>query len=253
MLIFVLFMTACGRDFEYTGDYPELYTVAINSILGVRGIYARTAIGRPLQPSVIVLEEDNYGRMLFLYSEGSSHISPVNIVIMQKIEGDYVYFYPHYNFFSDSFFFLVAPPNEYSVATLKETNSWNQEMSDVNEFVRVRIVKQPELGPISDEKLVEAHRKLFPASNSRPNQIAANRSFLRTDRYGRSVYFMMGWEWGYVYEEPTRIHLSVALLFQPDHSFDAETGTLLITDLLNYQTDLRLFMEANGWDTPFNP
>jgi len=37
-------------------------------------------------------------------------------------------------------------------------------------------------------------------------------------------------------------------------TFDPETGILDITDFLNnYQTPLRLFMEANGWDTPFIP
>ncbi|MCL2864744.1 MAG: hypothetical protein FWE25_04280, partial [Lachnospiraceae bacterium] len=63
----------------------------------------------------------------------------------------------------------------------------------------------------------------------------ANIFFLRTDNYGRSVYFRR----------------NTAILFQPDHSFDLETGVLEIIDPVRYQTELREFMEANGWDTPF--
>jgi len=34
----ILFLTACFQDeFEYTGDYPELFSVAVNSILGAEG------------------------------------------------------------------------------------------------------------------------------------------------------------------------------------------------------------------------
>jgi len=44
----------------------------------------------------------------------------------------------------------------------------------------------------------------------------------------------------------------VVVLFQPDHSFDIETGILVTTDRLSYQTELRKFKEANGWDTPFD-
>jgi len=98
LLLFLLFsfLESCGSNFEYTGDRPELYSVAINSILGVQG-FAPSSWG-PVRPSIIVLDEDSYGRVMFLYYE-SSFISPVNIVIMQKVDGDYVYFYPHYNFF----------------------------------------------------------------------------------------------------------------------------------------------------------
>jgi len=245
-----LCLTACSGDFEYTGDNPELYSVAINSILGIHG-YALSSWG-PQRPTVRILEEDNYGRVMFLYSE-DSYISPVSIVVMQKADEVYAYFYPHYNFFSDWFFFLEEDPDIESVAALKETNSWNQEMSDASEFVRVRIVRYPEPGPIADETLIEAFRSVFPGSPSRPNQITANNPFLRMDSYGRSVYLIFGPQWEYIDDEYVRTFVYVAILFQPDHSLDIDNGTLLITDLFNYQTDLRLFMEANGWDTPFYP
>jgi len=248
VLTLILFFSAC-RTFEYSGDYPELFTIAVNSILGTQGGFA----GRQyVQPELRVLDEDIHGRVLFMYSEDND-VSPVSFLIMQKVEGDYVYFYPHYNFFSDIISYIRRSPNDDKITTLKQLNSWNQELSDTSEFVRVRIVRQPEPGPIADETLVEAFRSVFLGSTLRSNQIMAYSPFLRADSYGRSIYLIFGPQWEYVDDEYVRSFVYVAILFQPDHSFDIDNGTLLITDLFNYQTDLRLFMEANGWDTPFYP
>jgi len=247
-ILFVSLLAACGA-FEYNGDYPELFSVAINSVLGTQGGFS----GRQgIQPELRVLEEDNYGRVMFMYSEDNA-ISPVSFLIMQKVEGDYVYFYQHYNFFSDSIRHLRQEPDEDKLAYLKEINNWNQEMSESSEFFRTQIVRRPESGPVPNDIRVEVFMELFPASNVRPSTIAANNPFLRTDRYGRSVYLLSGLQWKYDDVEHERVFVHIAVLFQPDHNFDIEKGTLVITDYYNYQTDLRLFMEANGWDTPFNP
>jgi len=44
--IILLFLAACGT-FEYSGDYPELFTVASNSILGVQGGFSHRATIQP--------------------------------------------------------------------------------------------------------------------------------------------------------------------------------------------------------------
>ena len=238
IILSISFFTACfQREFEYRGDYPELFSVAVGSLLGTRGF---SAGGPPsgLQPSIRLLEEDYFGRRLFFF--GDDTVGP-NHVIMQKVEGDYVYFYPHYNFISSSW-------GEYQgegIDFLKKANSWNQEISNDGEFVRVRIVRQKERGPISNDKLVEVYNYIFTGINFGNRNISNSLMiFLRADRYGRSVYAGIGSgsEW---------IGTHIVVLFQPDHSFDPETGILLIEDRNRYQTALRLFMEANGWDTPF--
>ena len=240
VLSFTIFLTAClpPIEFEYIGDYPELYSVAINSILGARGY----GVAHMTQPNIIVLEEDDYGRILFSYSEsaaaGNTGVSPFNRVIIQKTDGDYAYFYPHYNFISNS----SGRFTDEEIETLKEANSWNQEMSDSSEFLRVRIVRQQDEGPITDEQLIETHHLILPDSTANNHQIIGNTTFLRTDDVGRSIYLRRG----------TIGQNSIAILFQPDHSFDIETGTLEIINPNNYQTELRLFMEANGWDEPWD-
>jgi len=226
------------REVLYPGHHPELFSIAINSILGARGFQVGGLPGGTgINATTRVIDEDNYERILFSYGEGD-----ISYVIMQKVDEDYVYFYPHYNFISFQGVWLSWEERQHSrritdedLEELKKANSWNKEMSDSSKFVRVRIVRRKEDGPISDDKLVRASHLIFPERNSTRTQIITNTIFLRTDRYGRAIYSFGGY----------------AALFQPDHSFDIETGILEITDRFNYQTELRLFMEANGWDTPF--
>jgi len=229
LLSSILFLGACfNSEFTYTGNYPELYSVAVNSVLGLEGFNVSSPAR---QPYVGIMEEDNYGRKLFVYSELHSII-----LVMQKSDEDYAYFYPHYNFFISLRHTWAFTDEDYEkVEALKKANNWNQEMSDDSKFVRVEISRQRAKGPISNEKLFEVYHYLFPHLN-RPEHIRVSMFYLRTDRYGRSVYSTG----------------TGAALFQPDHSFDPETGIFLFENRHNYQTELRLFMEANGWDTPFD-
>ena len=77
------------NDAIYSGFHPELFTVAVRSLLSTDGGDMRRYL-----PTIDILEKDNYGRTLFEYS--SDGISAR--LVMQKVEGEYAYFYPYYNF-----------------------------------------------------------------------------------------------------------------------------------------------------------
>ena len=141
----------------------------------------------------------------------------------------------------------IQDVSEEELDTLKEANSWNESMSDSREFERVPIVRLIEVGPVSLDILNEVRFELFPEATNRINSGNVNyrMNFLRTDRYGRSVYLARG-------PGDERLINPYAVIFQPDHSFDLETGVLEITDINNYQNELRLLMESNGWNEPWN-
>ena len=235
LLISTIFLTSCYRDVTYIGDYPELFSVALHSLLGTKGFEE----GHSGPPTIRVLEEDSYGRVLFSYRENeiSSHL------IIQKVNSDHAYFYPHYNFMLGR----IQDVSEEELDGLKEANSWNQPMSDSSEFERVPIIRLKEAGPVSLEAHIEVYFELFPqiTDHLSNRNVIYQMYFLRTDRYGRSVYLARGTgsEWR---RNP------YAVIFQPDHSFDLERGVLEITDMDNYQTSLRLLMEVNGWNEPWN-
>ena len=231
----LFFSTACFQtEFEYTGDFPELFSVALHSMLGVRGFRPEGFL--LAGPRIEVLEKDDYERILFSYFEDSiGFASGLNYLIVQKADGEYAYFYPYNSFVSAH---LPGVMDEF-----KEANSWNQELSDDSEFERVRITRKIEDGPIADKHLIDVYHEIYPGVPLNRREHALNFiTFLRADDYGKSVYFTSGispdWTGRY------------AIFFQADHSFDIESGVLKIEYQYNYQTELRLFMEANGWNTP---
>ena len=248
LLISTIFLTSCFRtDVTYTGDFPELFSVALHSLLGAKGYEG----GHLSSPSIRVLEEDSYGRVLFLYHEDWIYSN----LIIQKFDDDYAYFYPYYNFILTYGMSVGGYPEGFSfgfddeevIDELKEANSWNQPMSDSSEFERVPIVRLIEVGPVTLETLNEVYFELFPQATRRidSGEVNYTMNFLRTDKYGRSVYFAIG-------TGSDRRRNPYAVIFQPDHSFDLETGVLEITDINNYQTELRLLMESNGWNEPWD-
>jgi len=236
LTILVLFMTGCGSsDVAYSGDYPELFTVAISSLLGARGY----GLGHGTQPDIELLEEDRYGRQLFSFHEDTRVIS-FSLIISQKVDNGYVYFYPHYNFIvlSGDAPWLHMEEFEDEIAALKEVNNWNQPM-DCSECVRVKVVRQKEDGPISDRILRRAYNHALGDDAQGGLGVMNLIVFFRTDAYGRSIYFATG---------TFSSERFVVMLFQPDGSFDEVKGIMELQDTQNYQSQLRDFKELNDWN-----
>ena len=66
LLIFTTILTSCGFG-GYSGNYSDLYSVAINSVLWLNG-YSWGA-DYECDPIIEVIEEDSYGRTMFRYYE----------------------------------------------------------------------------------------------------------------------------------------------------------------------------------------
>ena len=239
VMVLILYMAGCRSiDVTYNGEYPELFTVAINSLLGVVGYTA----GHMLQPELELLEEDDYGRQLFSYFE-DRRTSTFSLIIAQKEINGYVYFYPHDNFIaitSQNPWMLTS--NDFSedeINKLKEVNNWNQPM-DCSECVRVKVVRQKEDGPISDRILSRAYNHALGEDAQRGfGGNMSNIIFFRTDDYGRSIYLGIG---------RFLSNRFVVMLFQPDGSFDEVKGIMELQDTQNYQSQLRDFKELNDWN-----
>ena len=74
-LLMMAFMLISCTSTEYKGEFPELYSVAINSVLGNIGYEAHT------DSIIAIIEEDGFGRILFSYTEERMTYS---ILIIQK-------------------------------------------------------------------------------------------------------------------------------------------------------------------------
>ena len=252
--------TRTTPGFQYTGNYPDLYTAAINSILHSSG--SRTSRHNP---NIRILEKDEFGRIFFLYNESyfSSRIEGRNRgvasrLIIQKTDGNYVYFYEHINLI-----FIIREPitisdlyfNLTEIEALKYANNWGQELSCTSKFIRIPITSIPETrGPVCSDILIETGLTAFPNFFRNYNIFGqlnrratgerwlTNLRYFRSDPYGRSVYSVLG-------NTERANDTFVAFIFQPDHTININTGVIILPNRHDYHTEFRDFLKANGWNT----
>ena len=242
-----LLLASChARDYDYEGYYPELYSVAVHSLLGVVG----SAGSSPASDSFIeIVAEDDYGRLLFIYLE-YDHFA---MVIAQTSNDKHAYFYPDVNFITvDMRGHRPRPIYHYharlpelidqyfstdEISALKEANDWDQEL-DKSRMMRVEITRNRPRGPVDDDILVEFNIRALGRGNTWGHR--AHVRYLRSDRDGRSIFLSMG--------HPANNKVAV-LLFNADGTFDEINGYMIMTRdcLYDYQDRLQEFMDRNGW------
>ena len=165
-LILTALLIGCQEYEGYTGDYPELFSVAVYSIPGMYGSIAHEVVEEPV---VCYLEEDEYGRVLFCYSEeygqysdgrnqGKTDHGGVNLVICQGHDDEYAYYYIDCNYISAPLCEgnkihiyggvkpakIDNPYNDFSdeqIMKLKEDNDWGKEL-DLDKCSKVKIVRK---------------------------------------------------------------------------------------------------------------
>ena len=93
IVILVMSLTSCGYK-GYSGHHSESYTVAINSVPWING-FSWTA-DFVCDPQIEIVEEDEYGRIMFIYHEkfyGGSDIGFAALVISQSSNEKEVFYY----------------------------------------------------------------------------------------------------------------------------------------------------------------
>jgi len=237
---------------RYGGNYPELYSVAIHSLLSATGDHPVLVI----RPLLVLVDEDLYGRRLFFYSEGA-RMSATSLIISQKSSEHYAYFYFLDNFhsFSEEEIAMFSDGQhgwwtrnlwpEDVVQELKERNSWNQPINH-DRLTRVEITRRkPDVRAVSDEQLVEAHMEIremlgingFPMGRS---DMIRRFILFAVDDFGRSIHYI---SLGHFYGHSV-IH------FYPDGSFNLDIGLKGHLDPYNYRDQLLEFMQQNNWNMP---
>ena len=235
LIIIVISTTSCinvhGYSDDYQGDYPELYSIAINSVLGARG-YLNDGRG-PRSSEITIMEEDSFGRKIFLYFE-MKMISTYSLHISQTINDQYAYFYPDFNFIS-------GPTDEFSeeaIEALKRKNDWDMEI-DLSKCVKAEIVRRKGSGPLGSSQILPLYRKAL-GEDAHGNPLIV---YFITDDYGRSMYLGYGL---------FSIGRHIVMMFNPDGSYDENIGYFELTDLFSYQEELKQFKELNNWNQPWN-
>ena len=145
LMCFLVFLSSmllfsCKRAVKYYGEYDDLYTVACNSIITI-GFFENDQVSSGAD--IFIVEEDNYGRKMFVYADNDSFYSRgtkkrMFVLISQYLENQFVYYYPNYNFVAykgeiDRYsldweivenYFNKIP--EIDIQNLKRWNDWNK-------------------------------------------------------------------------------------------------------------------------------
>lgn len=240
MLLCVIFLTGCGGSYQYSGDHPELYTVAVNSLLWNKGVGSLS--DRACDPEIEVVETDNYGRVLFMYREMpfSQNIVFSSLLIMQSTIDNYAYYYEDCNFICKD----ETPPyskvtSEFDVKDiekLKQENDWNKELN-LDKCKKTEISNTKKKNPIEEKKL----REIFSVYNG---YYGNSTYFLTEDEYGRFICYSRV----VIRDEKMDSEKFVVLLFEKDLSYTIFEPS----SPYNYQEEFKQFKQAHHWNSKTN-
>jgi len=261
-VLMMLFFAACFSDVtRYTGSHPELYVVATHSLLGVPG---------GMGADVLILDEDDYGRILFAYIDATStttstasfSFSIVAVLVAQRTTETHSYFYDGINFILYEYIIRGAPRvsdffdetfvmqrfTEEQLEELRAENSWNQEL-DEGRFFRVpvsRRSKERYMTAVSVRARQEAYLAVVgeTGENFRPGHGTP----LSMDKNGNVIFFMRGSVRDSETNTMTR-YPAFLFMFDNDGNLIEETGVMALPDenLWDYRELLIEFKAANGW------
>lgn len=200
ILISIFSFGSCG--FRYRGEHIDLYTVAVNNIFAAKGYFSNGEAS--FDPTIEVIERDSYGRVMFFYNEGPLSVFGRALVIMQKSDGDTVYYYqdtcqiPHiYTEYPENYreFKYNEIYSEEEIALLKDVNDWNKPL-DLEKCTKAEVSNEK-----NDEGylgLEEENFEKYIMEYAKEQGYKGNDGIYRfsyycnKDIYGREIYYVWG-------------------------------------------------------------
>lgn len=219
----------------YSGNYPDLYTVAINSLLWNGG--HSTGADRYCDSEIKVLEKDEFGRILFTYYEkefGMGTRSIFALIVSQYSEDGYVYYYEDCNY-------LNAEPEKHitsqqfsqeEIENLKVENDWDKEINLVK-CTKKDIIREKRSLPTDKEAIKEAAVLKLNSGAIKENICVF---YLTSDNKCNFIAY------------GTVVNVDYELYFVAFVNSEGEIIDWLIPEnLYAYQEELKNFKQKNGW------
>ncbi len=265
-LVCIIAISMVSCYFDYDGDYPELYTVAVNNVFGVDGYKSNGEVS--YDPDIVVVETDDYGRVLFIYSEydpnGSAGDWGVAFVIMQKHEDDYVYYYQDACYTPYCGGIEVYAIRQYDdikdnvdtkmLEELKKNNDWNKPF-DKTKCVRAKVnAEMPEgktgLRDYDFDEVVIPYAKAHGYTGT-DNSHSRKATFCNADKYGRELYYVYA-STGDKNEEESNIYgyYHYAVIVNPDGSFPEGCVVEITGNSFESYEVVKNLKETCDWNQP---
>jgi hypothetical protein len=230
MVFLLMTITSCTCEpYIYDGEYPEVYSVVLDTIPGVEG-YMLSEIYQ--NPRIELIEEDQFGRKMYLYYEGKS-ISTYSLVIVQRSDATKAYYYLNRNYISSN----ENNFTESNINIFKADNDWDSDFNN-DECTSILISTLKGTSPLTYEQIKPFYEYVLPGDE----HFSDDRwiEYFISDEYGRIMITV-----GARFEAKWAI-----MMFFPDGTYDSENGYLILTDFYTYQNQLKEFKENNNWNEP---
>jgi len=241
VMTLVPLITSCRDLYLYQGNDPELYSIALESVIGSRSY---------VMNQVLRIEEDAYGRVLFaffgenIYVMNNDQEAAIAIVIAQKTDSNFAHYYDSSNATS-----VISIHNLDEELTLKLLESYFDE-EDIEELK----VKNDWNKPINDKLLfrTEVTRKKtcdVLARELRPNEYLIvgkpHYGFIQCYGEDRNGYTLVSVKTllTETYGGPFAIYL---LIVNQDHELISPDAVMRVTDIFDMEA-IKRFKEVNGW------
>jgi hypothetical protein len=245
----ITLLAGCDRTAYYQGEDLDLYSVAVNSLLGVNG-YG----GKGSRPKIEVIEEDSFGRKLFSYV-GDGLGNSYNLLICQKSDDKYAYYYPDFNFISAAYN-LINVENIFTIEEvnkLKELNDWDKEINE-EKSVKVEIKHKKDQPMITNDR--KNQFELIFKEVAKETGYKGNDSIFRyaiyctSDYYGRTLYYAYGIGRDVNGEGVSPSSLSkefeLVIIFKIDETF----VYMELLDEYEYQAEVNQLKDLSNWNQP---
>ncbi len=256
--IFAFYFWALTLPFEYGGEHPDLYTVAINNIFGAQGYHHNGEV--PFDPYIEIIETDSQGRVLFLYDESNDFGTA--LVIMQATDGEHVFYYQ-----DDCYYpYAYSEPTPYDakytdlfteeeIDALKELNDWNEPLNTAK-YTSATIAYRKGEGALEldDDDFEEAIRAYADTLGYLDDDtLYRYHEYCGRDKYGKEIYYVYAigdYALGEGVSPDSSTHyFNLALIFNADGSCPLSNIYEIAeeTNLYNY---IRAFKDNCGWNIP---
>ncbi len=243
-VLLLVILSSCSLDCaykEYSGEYTDLYTVAINSVLWINGY----SLGADFEcdPQIEKIDEDNYGRVMFFYHEEyykASNICFSALIISQASNKDEVFYYEDVCYIVKEQVMYTPEPDEVfnaeEIDYLKSINDWNKEL-DYEKCLRREITKSKAKIPF--EKEIE--KRIMDEFDLSDEQCFVCMDYLTNNSDDSKFIF-----YGHIWKSESTGICFVGLVEKENDSI-TKLNTFVPSDVYDYKAEFMAFKQANNW------
>ena len=243
VILAMLCLTGCEPAAnKYYGPNVDCFTIAANNILGLSPLFCQTAL----------LDEDSYGRQIFVYLGGypapPGGADLLAVLISQKADEKYVYYYPddcfilyekslpYYTSDEEMVSAVKAMVPAADLQALEEKNDWGKPF-DESRCAKKVISRTNDRGRVTNSSMLKFYRSVGYVD---PYSSIQYFTYMTSDDYNRQIYFSRLDDAGKNYIG------AYAVMFSPG----GRINSMKITDFLHYQDAMKEFKIKNNWNKP---